>query len=177
MEKALAGVHQAHQEGPGALTLLFVGRDGRVGIGLQCEDEMEAVIVGALLANYPNSAAGATRGGHLRRAAWNFRRPRKFPRVDQTCPRCRDTQSRQRESGRNTHSRRNPMLVLTRKKEETIVIDGQITIKVVRLSGNRVRLGIQAPQDIAICRGEVSKDVIDQSGSQNTPSQLPLTDG
>ena len=69
------------------------------------------------------------------------------------------------------------MLVLTRKKEETIVIDGQITIKVVRLSGNRVRLGIQAPQDIAICRGEASKDVIDQRGSQNTPSPLPLTDG
>jgi hypothetical protein len=62
METALAGVYQAHQEGPGALTLLFVGRDGRVGIGLQCEDEMVAVIVGALLANYPNSAAGATRG-------------------------------------------------------------------------------------------------------------------
>jgi carbon storage regulator len=68
------------------------------------------------------------------------------------------------------------MLVLTRKKEETIVIDGQITIKVIRLSGNRVRLGIEAPQEVAIFRGEASQYVLERRGLQNTASHLPVID-
>ncbi|MCL4164498.1 UNVERIFIED_CONTAM: hypothetical protein GTU68_045024 [Idotea baltica] len=48
------------------------------------------------------------------------------------------------------------MLVLSRKKEEAIVIDGQIEIQVLKIKGNTVRLGIRAPQDVKILRGEVS---------------------
>lgn len=47
------------------------------------------------------------------------------------------------------------MLVLTRKQDESIVIDGQITIKVLYLRGNRIRLGIDAPQSMAVRRGEL----------------------
>lgn len=46
------------------------------------------------------------------------------------------------------------MLVLSRKLNETIVINDSITVKVVNLSGNRVGLGIDAPNDIPIERGE-----------------------
>jgi carbon storage regulator len=44
------------------------------------------------------------------------------------------------------------MLVLSRKVGEEIVIDGEIRVSIVRVNGNRVRLGIQAPADISIRR-------------------------
>jgi carbon storage regulator len=47
------------------------------------------------------------------------------------------------------------MLVLTRKLSETIVIDGNISITVVGLRGNQVRLGITAPKSLGIYREEL----------------------
>ncbi len=47
------------------------------------------------------------------------------------------------------------MLVLTRKKDQTIVIDGQITIKLLRTKGNSVSLGIEAPPEVSIRRAEL----------------------
>jgi carbon storage regulator len=49
------------------------------------------------------------------------------------------------------------MLVLTRKLNETIVIDGSISVTVVGIRGNQVRLGITAPQSIGIYRAELSE--------------------
>jgi len=47
------------------------------------------------------------------------------------------------------------MLVLSRKVNESIIIDDQIRITVVGVSGDKVRLGIEAPREIAIHRQEV----------------------
>ena len=47
------------------------------------------------------------------------------------------------------------MLVLTRKTDESIVIDGRITITVLRLRGNRIRLGIDAPENVSVRRAEL----------------------
>ena len=47
------------------------------------------------------------------------------------------------------------MLVLTRRVNETIVIDNDITITVVRIQGDKVRLGIQAPRIIPVHRQEI----------------------
>ncbi len=47
------------------------------------------------------------------------------------------------------------MLVLSRKVGEQIVIDGNIVLTVVEVSGNRIRLGITAPRDKAVVRGEL----------------------
>ena len=47
------------------------------------------------------------------------------------------------------------MLVLTRKKGETIQIGNEITLQVLEIRGNRVRLGIQAPKEIPIHRSEM----------------------
>ena len=47
------------------------------------------------------------------------------------------------------------MLVLTRKKNESIIIDEHIVITVVEIRGEKVRLGIQAPKEIPIHRSEV----------------------
>ncbi|MEQ8791470.1 MAG: carbon storage regulator CsrA [Pirellulaceae bacterium] len=47
------------------------------------------------------------------------------------------------------------MLVLSRKKNESIHIGGGITISVVEVRGNRVHLAIDAPREIPVHRGEV----------------------
>ena len=47
------------------------------------------------------------------------------------------------------------MLVLSRKKNEQIVIDENIVLTVVQIRGDKVRIGIEAPKDIPIHRKEV----------------------
>lgn len=47
------------------------------------------------------------------------------------------------------------MLVLTRKTEEKILIDGTIEIQVLRIKGNTVKIGVKAPGDVKIMRGEL----------------------
>ena len=47
------------------------------------------------------------------------------------------------------------MLVLTRKVGERIVIDDSIIVEVLEVQGNRVRIGIQAPQGVTILRQEL----------------------
>jgi carbon storage regulator len=47
------------------------------------------------------------------------------------------------------------MLVLTRKLKESIVIDGNITVSVTAIDGNKVRIGISAPPEIIIEREEL----------------------
>ena len=47
------------------------------------------------------------------------------------------------------------MLVLTRKAGETITIDGDIVIQVVQVRGKQVRIGISAPKNKKVQRGEL----------------------
>ncbi len=47
------------------------------------------------------------------------------------------------------------MLVLSRKFNESIVIDGGIKITVVEIRGNQIRLGIEAPREIGVMREEL----------------------
>ncbi len=47
------------------------------------------------------------------------------------------------------------MLVLTRKKEETIRIGADITIRILRVRGRTVQVGIEAPRGVEIVRGEL----------------------
>lgn len=51
------------------------------------------------------------------------------------------------------------MLVLSRKPTESIVIDGQITVTLMEITGNRVRLGIEAPREIPVVRTELTLPV------------------
>ena len=57
------------------------------------------------------------------------------------------------------------MLVLSRKKNESIVINNDITIVVVEIRGDKVRLGVEAPKEIPVHRREVY-DAIKRSESQ-----------
>jgi carbon storage regulator len=47
------------------------------------------------------------------------------------------------------------MLVLSRKRDERIVIGGNIVITVIEVRGDKVRLGIEAPHDVPVHRQEV----------------------
>ncbi len=48
------------------------------------------------------------------------------------------------------------MLVLTRKLQEKIHIGDQVTITIVRIQGNTVRVGIEAPKTVRVIRGEIA---------------------
>jgi carbon storage regulator len=60
------------------------------------------------------------------------------------------------------------MLVLSRKVNEKIVIDGGIVVTVVKIEGGQVRLGIEAPASIKVFRQEI------QGKAGRTPSREPL---
>lgn len=51
------------------------------------------------------------------------------------------------------------MLVLSRKKNESIVIGGVVTITVVEIRGDKVRLGIEAPKEVDVHRKEVQEAI------------------
>lgn len=61
------------------------------------------------------------------------------------------------------------MLVLSRKLDQEIVINENITIRVLQVKGNTVRLGVEAPRDIKIMRGELD------SHDSDTGSADPAT--
>ena len=50
------------------------------------------------------------------------------------------------------------MLILTRRIGETLFIGDDITIKVVSINGNQVRIGIDAPLDVQVMRSELLKE-------------------
>ena len=51
------------------------------------------------------------------------------------------------------------MLVLTRKKEEKIWIGNDISFSIIEIRGDKVRIGIDAPKEIAVHRDEVKKAI------------------
>lgn len=51
------------------------------------------------------------------------------------------------------------MLILSRKVGESIVIDGRITVRIMRLEGDVVKVGIEAPLDIPVHRQEVYEEI------------------
>ncbi|WP_129597508.1 carbon storage regulator CsrA [Anaerophilus nitritogenes] len=55
------------------------------------------------------------------------------------------------------------MLILSRKKDETIVIDHKIEIKVISIEDGKVRLGISAPKEIDVYRKEVYIEIEDEN--------------
>ena len=62
------------------------------------------------------------------------------------------------------------MLVLSRRENERIRLGDSIVVTVVRLSGDRVRLGIEAPSNVLVLRGELDgRHQLDPSHSPPTP--------
>ena len=69
------------------------------------------------------------------------------------------------------------MLVLSRKRNESVVINDQIVVTVIEVRGDKVRLGIQAPRDVPIHRSEVmaaihrENEAATQPGGQNAEAE------
>ena len=53
------------------------------------------------------------------------------------------------------------MLVLSRKLNQSIIVGDNVKIQVLKISGNTVRIGIEAPHDVKILRGELAPYDID----------------
>ena len=62
------------------------------------------------------------------------------------------------------------MLVLSRRPNESIVINDKIVITVIEIRGDKVRLGIEAPRDVPVHRSEV------YSAIQRAEAETPATD-
>lgn len=56
------------------------------------------------------------------------------------------------------------MLVLSRKEGERLLIGDDIVLTITKLNGNRVSVGIEAPRDVRIVRGEL--ELVDVAGGE-----------
>ena len=66
------------------------------------------------------------------------------------------------------------MLVLSRKKKESIVINDDITIVVVEIRGDKVRLGVEAPKEVTVHRREVFDAILrNEAAGKKPPDEKP----
>lgn len=71
------------------------------------------------------------------------------------------------------------MLILTRKASETLTIDDDITVTVLGVKGNQVRIGVNAPKDVPVHREEIYER-IKREGHHTTNASgqtVPATPG
>ena len=64
------------------------------------------------------------------------------------------------------------MLILTRRLDESIIIDDSIEIKLLNIQGKQIKLGIQAPNKVRIIRSEL----LNQKNTEHQPVQLSSSD-
>lgn len=57
------------------------------------------------------------------------------------------------------------MLILSRKKDESIIIDSQIEIQIMEIDEGKVKIGIKAPKNISIHRSEVFERILTENKS------------
>ena len=57
------------------------------------------------------------------------------------------------------------MLVLTRREEQAVVLADRITVKVIDVRGNHVRLAIDAPKDVRVLRTELVDGAVDKTAT------------
>jgi carbon storage regulator len=68
------------------------------------------------------------------------------------------------------------MLVLTRKRRESIMIADEIEVSVLSISGGKVRIGIEAPREIPVFRKEIHVEIEQQSGAAGRSARAEIND-
>jgi carbon storage regulator len=68
------------------------------------------------------------------------------------------------------------MLVLSRKKNESIIINDNITVTVIEIRGDKVRLGIEAPKEVTVHRREVYEAIQNQAKAREHGSTAVAPD-
>ena len=68
------------------------------------------------------------------------------------------------------------MLILTRRMGETITIGDDITVTVLGVKGNQVRLGVGAPRDVAVHREEIYNRIKSDNSNGDDTIQVPEKD-
>lgn len=63
------------------------------------------------------------------------------------------------------------MLILTRKKDEAIKIGDEVTVTVLAVRGNQVRLGINAPKDVSVHREEIYNRIVHESSEDSVEAK------
>jgi carbon storage regulator len=66
------------------------------------------------------------------------------------------------------------MLILSRKLGESIVIDGNIHVKIMRVDGDVVKIGIEAPASVPVHRQEVYEEIQRSNKQALTQQNVPL---
>lgn len=61
------------------------------------------------------------------------------------------------------------MLVLSRKTDESVVISDEVTVTVLSIKGNQVRLGITAPAEISVHREEIYEMIKKEANIETLP--------
>jgi carbon storage regulator len=69
------------------------------------------------------------------------------------------------------------MLVLSRKKNESIIINDDITIVVVEIRGDKVRLGVEAPKEVPVHRNEVYEAIRRNQKPESDEQTIAQSDG
>jgi len=67
------------------------------------------------------------------------------------------------------------MLVLSRKKNETFIINDNITVTVIEIRGDKVRLGIEAPKNVTVHRREVYEAIQNQAKTRDSGTPTAMT--
>lgn len=62
------------------------------------------------------------------------------------------------------------MLILTRKAEQGIVIDGKVVVRLLAIDGERVKIGIEAPRSVSVLREEL---LVEVAGENQAAARLP----
>jgi carbon storage regulator len=64
------------------------------------------------------------------------------------------------------------MLILTRRVGETLMIGDEVTVTVLGVKGNQVRIGVNAPKDVAVHREEIYRRIEDEKRGKTSDGSV-----